>query len=247
MRGFGAVLSVPFVLLGLCSWAAGAESYPADRGAPGDGMIQAYLARAAEKIESDFLAGVTTGQEWDQRRAEYRAEYLYMLGLVPWPEETPLRATVTGTLPRDGYMVDMIHYQSRPRLYVTGNLYRPAGVPPGRRLPAVLYVCGHWNQGRFGNKTACQSHGIWLAKHGYICLVVDSLQLGEIAAIHHGTYSEGRWWWHSRGYTPAGVECWNGIRGIDYLVGRAERRSTADWRDGHQRRRGGHLLDRRRR
>ncbi|MEK6237967.1 MAG: prolyl oligopeptidase family serine peptidase, partial [Planctomycetales bacterium] len=31
-----------------------------------------------------------------------------------------------------------------------------------------------------------------------------------------------RWWWHSRGYTPAGVECWNGIRGIDYLLSRPD-------------------------
>jgi dienelactone hydrolase len=89
-------------------------------------------------------------------------------------------------------------------------------------LPAVLYVCGHSHQGRSGNKTAYQSHGIWLARHGYVCLVLDSLQLGEIAAVHHGTYREGRWWWHSRGYTPAGVECLNGIRGVDYLAGRTD-------------------------
>jgi dienelactone hydrolase len=86
----------------------------------------------------------------------------------------------------------------------------------------VLYVCGHSGRGRNGNKTAFQSHGIWLARHGYICLMVDTLQLGEIAGIHHGTYRENRWWWLSRGYTPAGVECWNGVRGIDYLVGRPD-------------------------
>ena len=116
----------------------------------------------------------------------------------------------------------MIHYQSRPGLYVTGNLYRPAQVSSGDRLPAVLYVCGHSSRGRNGNKTAFQSHGIWFARHGYVCLVVDTLQLGEIAALHHGTYREGRWWWHSRGYTPAGVECWNGVRGIDYLISRPD-------------------------
>jgi len=52
--------------------------------------------------------------------------------------------------------------------------------------------------------------------------MLDTLQLGEIAAIHHGTYREGRWWWHARGYTPAGVECLNGMRGIDYLISRAD-------------------------
>ncbi len=30
------------------------------------------------------------------------------------------------------------------------------------------------------------------------------------------------WWWQSRGYTPAGVEVWNGIRAVDYLVSRPE-------------------------
>src|SRR5262245_50331931 len=30
------------------------------------------------------------------------------------------------------------------------------------------------------------------------------------------------WWWHARGYTPAGVELWNGIRALDYLETRPE-------------------------
>src|SRR5438094_3835905 len=30
------------------------------------------------------------------------------------------------------------------------------------------------------------------------------------------------WLWLSLGYTPAGIECWDGIRGIDYLVSRKE-------------------------
>ena len=116
----------------------------------------------------------------------------------------------------------MVNYKRRAQLYVTANLYRPAAVKPGEKLPAVLYVCGHSGRGRNGNKVAFQSHGIWLARHGYVCLAVDTLQLGEIGAFHHGTYNLNRWWWHSRGYTPAGVECWNGIRGIDYLCSRPD-------------------------
>jgi len=185
-------------------------------------MIQAYLRAETEKLEGDFLDGVTTAEAWEKLRPRYKEEYLYMLGLWPTPERTPLQAKVTGTLEGDGFRVEMLHYQSRPRLYVTANLYRPATVKPGERLPGVLYVCGHAGRGRNGGKTAFQSHGIWFARHGYVCLVVDTLQLGEIAGIHHGTYREGRWWWHARGYTPAGVECWNGTRGIDYLVSRPE-------------------------
>jgi cephalosporin-C deacetylase-like acetyl esterase len=149
-------------------------------------------------------------------------EYFHMLGLSPLPEKTALHATITRTLDRGDYFVDMLHYQSRPGLYVTANLYRPAKVNPGEKLPAVFYVCGHSGRGRSGNKTAFQTHGIWLARHGYVCLMVDTLQLGEIAGIHHGTYREGHWWWLSRGYTPAGVEAWNGVRGIDYLASRSD-------------------------
>jgi dienelactone hydrolase len=193
-----------------------------DRDAPGDRMIQEYLARVAAELHAPFATDLESPARWQTRRPLYRDEYFYMLGLSPLDERTPLAATVTGTYAGDGFAVEMLHYQSRPGLYVTGNLYRPAAVNPGERLPAVFYVCGHSGRGRDGNKTAFQGHGIWFARHGYVCLVVDTLQLGEIAATHHGTYREDRWWWHSRGYTPAGVECWSGVRGIDYLISRPD-------------------------
>src|SRR5207249_3627304 len=126
---------------------------------------------------------------------------------------------------RDNFIVEKLHFQTKPGLYVTGNLYRPK---PGRqatglgKLPAVLYVCGHSGRGRNGNKTAFQDHGMWFASNGYVCLIIDTLQLGEIPGIHHGTYNQNRWWWQAAGYTPAGVECWNGVRAIDYLVSRPD-------------------------
>ncbi len=193
-----------------------------DRDQPGDAMMQAYLAAQADQLHATFLEGVTSAEQWQKLRQRYTEEYSYMLGLWPLPPRTPLKATITRSMAGEGFAVDMLHYQSKPRLYVTGNLYRPPEIKAGERLPAVFYVCGHSGRGRNGNKTAYQSHGIWFARHGYVCLVVDSLQLGEIAAIHHGTYRYNRWWWHSRGYTPAGVECWNGIRGIDYLISRPD-------------------------
>ena len=216
-------LFLAIALISLLPITLPAQEYgPPDRGQPGDEMIQAYLSAAADRIHATFTNDLRSLSDWEAGRPAYRREYLHMLGLWPTPERTPLKATITGSIQGEGYIVDLLHYQSRPGLYVTGNLYRPANPRPGERLPAVFYVCGHSYQGRPGNKTAYQSHGIWFARHGYVCLVVDTLQLGEIAAIHHGTYRENRWWWHSRGYTPAGVEGWNGVRGIDYLVSRPD-------------------------
>lgn len=214
-------------VVGLLLWPAGREVLGQTYGQPdreqaGDLIVQKYLAAETQAMEADFLRGVSSAEAWSQVRPRYLAEYRHMLGLDPFPERTPLRAAVTGTLDQGDYVVELVHYQSRPGLYVTGNLFRPAGREPGRRYPAIFYVCGHSGRGRNGNKTAFQSHGIWLARHGYVCLVVDTLQLGELAGVHHGTYREGRWWWLSRGYTPAGVECWNGVRGIDYLSSRPD-------------------------
>jgi dienelactone hydrolase len=204
----------------------------------GDKQIDKYLAAETDRLSKKVLDGATTLGEWQQRRPRLRQEYYYTLGLWPVPEKTPLKATVTATREHDGIIVENLHFQSRPGLYVTANLYRPKAsggrkppVPPGK-LPAILYLCGHAGRGRDGNKSAYQDQGLWFAHNGYVCLVLDTLQLGEIPGHHHGTYgiranvkngqAETRFWWHCRGYTPAGVECWNGIRAIDYLLTRPE-------------------------
>ena len=189
----------------------------ADAPLSADEMIRKYLAAEAKRLSAKFMDGQTNRADWEKAKPRLKREFLDMLGLDPLPEKTPLKAAVTGTHDAGNVAIDKLHYQSKPGLYVTANLYRPKDVARGAKLPAILYVCGHSGRGRDGNKTAFQDHGLWFANNGYVCLVVDTLQLGEVAGKHHGTYNLNRFWWHSRGYTPAGVECWNGVRGIDYL------------------------------
>ena len=147
-----------------------------------------------------------------------------MLGLSPNRERTPLNAKITGKIETKLFTVENLHYQSSPGFYVTANLYVPRGLT--EPVPAILYVCGHGRVKKdgvsFGNKTYYQHHGAWFARNGYVCLTIDTVQLGEIEGIHHGTYREGMWWWNSRGYTSAGAEAWNCIRALDYLQSRPE-------------------------
>ncbi|HLX65045.1 MAG TPA: prolyl oligopeptidase family serine peptidase [Planctomycetota bacterium] len=188
---------------------------------PEDKSIRQFLSAQAAELERDFFPALKTKEEFEKLRPMLHQQYLEMQGLWPLPEKTPLNAKTTGKLDdAPDYTVELVHYQSKPGLYVTANLFLPK--PINGKYPAILYQCGHSNEKRDGNKTAYQDWGIWFARHGYVALVTDSLQLGEIAGIHHGTYREGRWWWHSLGYTPAGVECWNAIRGLDYLCARPE-------------------------
>jgi len=53
-------------------------------------------------------------------------------------------------------------------------------------------------------------------------LIIDTLEFGEVAGIHHGLHNLNMWRWLSSGYTPAGVEVWNAMRAIDYLETRKE-------------------------
>src|SRR5271166_5454352 len=67
---------------------------PPDREAPGDRMIQEYLAREADKIDTRLLDSVRSSQQWEALQPKYKMEYFYMLGLWPMPEKTPLAATI---------------------------------------------------------------------------------------------------------------------------------------------------------
>jgi dienelactone hydrolase len=208
-------------LAALAAAAAGAESAAAPAG---DRLVAEYFRAETAALADRCLAGFETRGAWETARERYRRQLLEMLGLDPLPPRTDLKATVTGRVEHAAFTVENLHFQSRPGLYVTANLYLPRGL--SQPAPAVLYLCGHAPAVRegisFGNKTVYHHHGGWLARHGYVCLILDTVQLGESQGIHHGTYREGMWWWNARGYTPAGVEAWNSIRALDYLQSRPE-------------------------
>ena len=67
-----------------------------------------------------------------------------------------------------------------------------------------------------------QNHGSSLAKKGYAAFILDSIQSAETYGLHHGVFSQEMFDWYARGYTPAGVEVWNAMRAIDYLITRPE-------------------------
>lgn len=189
-----------------------------------DEQLAAYFRAETAKLRDGCLAEIKTLDDWNAKKGEYRRRLFEMLSLDPLPERTDSKATITGRVEREDFVVEKLHFQSRPGLYVTANLYLPKTID--KPCPTILYLCGHGKVAKngisFGNKVHYQHHGIWFARHGYVCLVLDTLQLGEIEGTHHGTYKFDRWWWNARGYTPAGVEAWNCIRALDYLATRKE-------------------------
>lgn len=184
----------------------------------GDRLLLTQLHAVAKELEQHAPAPASK-EKWETERSSRHRELREMLSLDPMPDKTDLCAEITGREEHADFIVEKLHFQSRPGLYATANVYVPKGLTGP--APAILYVCGHGAvkiEGvSYGNKVTYQHHGAWFARNGYVCLVLDSIQLGEIEGIHHGTYREGMWWWNSRGYSSAGGEAWNCIRAIDYL------------------------------
>lgn len=216
---------LPILGLLLFSPSAGAAKFrPNPAPTSGDLMFEKYFAAETKRLARRSLADIKTLDDWKSKRPKYLKQLQEMLGLDPMPKRTDLKPVITGTIEHPDFTVENLHFQSRPGLYVTGNLYLPKDQE--KPAPTILYVCGH---GRvkidgvsYGNKTYYQHHGEWFARHGYVCLVIDTVQMGELEGIHHGTYREKMWWWNSRGYSSAGAEAWNCIRALDYLETRIE-------------------------
>lgn len=214
-------------LLSVLSFLPLGAADPSPSPSPQLSALNSHFEQQVSAIEGQLEREVKTKEDWLAKKDEYRRQLREMLGLDPLPPRTDLKVTITGKFEHEGVIVENLHFQSMPGLYVTANFYRPKqGIDLMKGLPTVLYVCGHAVKDkdgvRYGNKAGYEHHGVWYAKHGFVCLVIDTVQLGEIVGEHHGTYSKDRLWWFSRGYTPAGVEAWAGIRALDYLETRPE-------------------------
>lgn len=176
--------------------------------------IRSYLCKAASDITHNSLREVHGLKEWQEVKGQRQSEFLEMLGLQGKPfegERSSLNVTKTGVIQKDGYRIEKLYYESLPNLYVPANLYIPDGIE--EPVPAILYVCGHSHT----QKHQYQAHAKSFAQNGFVCLIIETIQRGEVKGEHLGAESLGWFNWYSRGYNPGGVEVWNGIRGLDLL------------------------------
>ena len=192
--------------------------------------LERYLVRLsndARERRKRVINTISTRQEVLDRQKMVVAELWKMLG-GPL-DRTPINARVTGTVQRTGYRIEKVTFESRPRLYVTANLYVPAGT--GRR-PAILSPLGHSVNGKAW--PSYQKLFSNLARKGYVVLAYDPFGQGERieypgsrpgqSALGGGT-SEHEY--AGRRLILLGANfglfrAWDGIRGIDYLLTRAE-------------------------
>ena len=155
--------------------------------------------------------------EWEAALPELRSKLARALGLDPMPQKTPLNARVTGKSQREWYTIENVVFESRPKFYVTANLYIPKDVE--LPAPAVVIVPGHaMREGK--NYPEYQMAELGHVRQGFVVLSYDPIGQGERRQPGYG---------HHLGYgsllvgqTNEGMIVWDTIRALDYLVSRPE-------------------------
>lgn len=195
-------------------------------------MVHEYYVakiRGIEKRGLERKMALSTRAEAEAYIAEVREKIAKAFAPMP-KEKTPLNAKVTGRIERDTYTVENIIFESRPKFYVTANLYLPKN-RPGGKVPGVVGSCGHSQNGKCAE--AYQSFAQGLARLGTACLIFDPIGQGERSQyvdpagklLIKGTTTE-----HNHagnqmelvGEFLGSWRAWDGIRALDYLLSRPE-------------------------
>ena len=172
-------------------------------------------------------------QEWGQAKtkedalrikATIRAGFLQAIGGLP-EVKTPLKPRVSVVFENDELRIERLIYESRPKFYVTANVFVPKK-PGARRLPVVLRIVGHNTSGRHSALAYCEE----LARSGYFVMTLDALGQGERIYTSNGLgsrtptsnhYGEGAGFFLTDA-NLAGYMIYDVMRAIDYIETRTE-------------------------
>jgi hypothetical protein len=181
-----------------------------------------YLGKRSANV-----AAINSLSAWQQRQQWIRETLREVVG--PFPEKTPLNATITGTFDKEGYRLENIIYESQPGYYVTSALYIPH---KAKKAPAIIYCSGHSDNGYRSN--GYQNEILNFVKKGFIVFAFDPMGQGERLQYYKTETGKSRFRWPSYEHSYPGAQLfitgntmarnfiWDGIRAVDYLFTRKE-------------------------
>jgi cephalosporin-C deacetylase-like acetyl esterase len=236
--------------LGLALNSAGATESLVEELARLDPVVAPAEARAALAEELGAYIrdwrrtlGDRQTRAWEQVRSRAQWEDFLKLrlnalrdSLGPFPDGSrAIAARLTGTVEGEGFVVENLVFESRPGLWVTANLYRPACPDPKAKMLGILICHAHHTPKEHGE---LQDMGMTWARAGCLVLVMDQLGHGERrqhpfvdASSYPRPYRVSRMDYHFR--YDNGIQCqlagesligwmvWDLMRGVDLLLGRS--------------------------
>ncbi|HZK93861.1 MAG TPA: CocE/NonD family hydrolase [Prolixibacteraceae bacterium] len=157
-----------------------------------------------------------TKEEWEKRKDYLKEHILVCAGLWPTPDKTPLHPKYYHKIDHDDYIVETVTIETYPGFFLAGNLYRPKGDGP---FPAILTPHGHFKYGRLNNDTinSIPTRCINLARQGYVVFAYDMVGYNDTRQVTHTFAGDSI----SRlyGINLLGLQLWNSIRALDFLLG----------------------------
>jgi dienelactone hydrolase len=174
--------------------------------------LRESLAGMAREIEDRAFAGIETAADWERARPGLQAGLRRNLGLEGLTASEAPVVREFGTFAGEGYVARRIGFQIAPDCWASAVIFHPAAA--AEKSPAVLYLCGHKPHGTHGY----QPHGIFWARRGYVCLVLDTIEQADNPGEHHGSVTGLQEKWTSLGFTSAGLEAFNSLRALDVLA-----------------------------
>ena len=153
---------------------------------------------------------------WLDYRRKLKDHFLVTMGAYPQPVKTPLNPRVFDRIEREGYTIEKACFESLPGFYTTGTLYRPKGKEGP--FPAILCPHGHWGDGRLAHVETNSIPGrcINFARQGYVVFAIDMIGYLDSNQLDHKFGGRPEWLW---GLTLHGLQYWNSVRAIDFLLG----------------------------
>lgn len=196
------------------------------------GMLWDYITeyiRLLDERRQKRFDGMTSAEDVANLGVFVRGKLAQMWGPLP-TERTPLNARTIGEVDRGDFLIEKVIYESRPRFFVTANLYRPKAVE--KPLPGALVTCGHGSGGKAYE--SYQRFAILLARHGFVALVFDPIGQGERSqlwdkALNASRAAEGTGEHRVLGQASyllgenlMQYRVWDAMRSFDYLAERAD-------------------------
>lgn len=188
---------------------------------------ETYAANASAR------ASLQTVEALKQRKKQIRARFIQSLGGLPDAAGVPLHAQTVGVIQEKGLRIEKIRFESRPKVYVTANLYVPAIPGAGtEKKPAILFLCGHEKEGKHApmHQTVCRI----LAAAGFIVLAQDPIGQGERCEYYEPEQDRNAFSSPTAEHNHTGLPCallgqslaryfvHDAMRGVDYLLSRSD-------------------------
>ena len=207
IRRLGRSVLLCTVVVAACCALVGAQNAPGKAQSP---AVLEYLGDRATRMAAALPGPPADRQAWEKRREQVREDFAKVLGL---PKRLPMKARVEKSVQDGGLVVEDVAYLWDERAYVSANVVRLKDAKA--RSPGIVVPPGWVGSLQQGLYKTFVYH---MARKGYVMLFIDDPRVGKRQAVYSGLYGVAS----AAGTPTMGVQVFDTLRGLDYMLTRAD-------------------------